>query len=56
VVEGKAVKYFSEVITCHNCHYTRGYMDWYESEETKILYCTQDCYLSKEKNNASTRG
>ena len=44
------MKHHSELITCSNCHYTRDNSEWYKSKETKILYCTKDCYLAKEKN------
>ena len=43
------VKRYAQLITCNNCHYTRTNSDWYTSKETKILYCTKDCYLAKEK-------
>lgn len=49
MVEGEAMKRYTNIIKCGNCPYTRGDSDWYTSKETKILYCTKDCYLAKEK-------
>ena len=50
MVKGEAMKHHLELISCSNCHYTRDNSEWYKSKETKILYCTKDCYLAKEKN------
>lgn len=43
------MKKYVETIQCNNCYYTRANSDWYTSKETKVLYCTKDCYLAKEK-------
>ena len=43
------MKFYSECFTCPNCSYTRTNSDWYTSKETKVLYCSKDCYLAKEK-------
>jgi hypothetical protein len=42
------MKFYAELLTCGNCHYTRNNSEWYTSKETKVLYCTKDCYLAKE--------
>ena len=43
------MKRYAQLITCNNCHYTRTNSDWYTSKETNNFYCTEDCYLAKEK-------
>ena len=43
------MKFYSECLRCPNCFYTRANSDWYTSKETKVLYCSKDCYLAKEK-------
>ena len=48
MVKGEAMKFYPQLLTCGNCHYTRNNSEWYTSKETKILYCTKDCYLAKE--------
>ena len=43
------MKLYAQMLTCSNCHYTRANSEWYTSKETKVLYCSKDCYLAKEK-------
>ena len=42
------MKLYAQMLTCSNCHYTRANSEWYTSKETKVLYCSKDCYLAKE--------
>jgi hypothetical protein len=49
MVKGETMKFYSECLRCPNCFYTRANSDWYTSKETKVLYCSKDCYLAKEK-------